>query len=230
MACETLQRMRSGTDSHATRRPRAILFDLDGVLIESYEVWFRLLRAGAEHFGARAIDRPAFDDMWGQGVDADAAVLGCSVTEAERFFVDHFADFTSALEIDPAAATVLAHYRSLGTPTALVTNTPTPLAAQILSATELGVDRIIGGTDVPAPKPAPDIPLAACEALAIRPEDALMIGDSSFDQRAAARAKIFFVGLRIDGDRRIESLADLPSQDHLPQEWETPSPQAETAS
>ncbi len=50
---------------------RAVLFDLDGVLVDSYEVWFPLLNACARELGCPAIDRDRFRDAWGQGVQED---------------------------------------------------------------------------------------------------------------------------------------------------------------
>ena len=86
---------------------KAVLFDLDGVLVDSYEVWRRLLDAAAVRFGAERISARAFRDVWGQGVDADAAMLGCPVDELERFYNEHFMSFGDAMAIDPAAAGVL---------------------------------------------------------------------------------------------------------------------------
>ena len=55
---------------------RAVLFDLDGVLIDSWEVWFRVLNAAAAEWGYAAISRETFAGAWGQGLAADQ----------ERFF------------------------------------------------------------------------------------------------------------------------------------------------
>ena len=87
--------------------PRAVLFDLDGVLVDSREVWFRLLNAAAERFGAPPIDAAAFEAMWGQGVDADAKTLDCPIDRLEAFYNEHFMSFSEALVVDPAAGRVL---------------------------------------------------------------------------------------------------------------------------
>lgn len=197
------------------RHPAAILFDLDGVLIDSREVWFRLLNAACERFGAAPLNADGFEAMWGQGLDADAEHLGCSVAEAAEFFAAHFMDYGEALHVDPAAAEVVSGYRARGVRTALVTNTPTALARRILEAAGVELDAVVGGTDVAHAKPAPDILLEACRRLGVGTREALMIGDSRFDRMAAAAASVFFVGLRIDGDRRIEALADLLQSDRL---------------
>jgi len=209
-----MDRLETESDQ-GSRAPSALLFDLDGVLIESYDVWFQLMNLAAERFDRPALDLARFDAMWGQGVDADAEYLECPIPKAEAFFNRHFMDFSNALQIDPAARGVLAAYREAGIPTALVTNTPSPLAHQILEAAELTLDTVVGGTDVPHSKPAPDVPLEACRRLGFAPGDVAMIGDSRFDREAAAAAGIFFIGLRIDGDRRIEDLEELPTSHRI---------------
>ncbi len=187
-----------------------MLFDLDGVLVDSYEVWFRLLNAAAVRFGAPPIDANAFRRMWGQGVDADAGYLGCPIDRLERFYHDHFMRFGDALGVDPAAAPVLERARAAGLRTAVVTNTPTGLAREIVAAARLEPEQVIGGSDVPRPKPAPDMVLRACVLAGVLPSEAVMVGDSAFDREAAASAGTRFIGLRVDGYRRIERLEELP--------------------
>lgn len=190
---------------------RAVLFDLDGVLVDSHQVWFRLLNAAAVRFGAPPIDADAFRGMWGQGVDADAEYMGCAVDPLERFYHDHFMRFGDALGVDPAAAPVLERARAADLRTAVVTNTPTGLARDIVAAARLAPELVVGGSDVPRPKPAPDMLLRACVLAGVLPSESVMIGDSAFDRRAAAGAGMRFVGLRLDGDRRIERLEELPA-------------------
>lgn len=189
---------------------RAVLFDLDGVLVDSKEVWFRLLKAATLRFSAPPIDAESFRAMWGQGVDADAEYLGCTVDSLERFYNDHFMSFGDALGIDPAGPEVLTRAHAAGLRSAVVTNTPTPLARDLLAAARLEPQALVGGTDVPRPKPAPDMVLRACVLLGVPPSEAVMIGDSVFDRDAAAAAGTRFVGLRTDGERRIERLEALP--------------------
>ena len=189
--------------------PRAVLFDLDGVLVDSREVWFRLLNAAAERFGAPPIDAAAFEAMWGQGVDADAKTLDCPIDRLEAFYNEHFMSFSEALLVDPVAQVVLERVHAAGIRSAVVTNTPQPLACDILDAARLSTEIVVGGTDVPRPKPAPDMVLRACALLGVAPSASVLIGDSAFDREAAAAAKVRFVGLRIDGEKRIQRLDEL---------------------
>ena len=56
---------------------------------------------------------------------------------------------------------------------------------------------------------APDLVLHACAKLGVAPREAWMVGDSRFDRGAANAAQVRFVGLGLDGDDRVEQLAEL---------------------
>jgi phosphoglycolate phosphatase/AHBA synthesis associated protein len=192
---------------------RAVLWDLDGVLVDSYEVWFHVLNHTAREFGAAPVSREVFASGWGQGIEKDVERFfrDRTVAEVEAFYHAHFMDHASHLKVDPDARVVIAALRSAGLGQSLITNTPGPLAAKILASVGLELDAVVGGTDVPRGKPAPDMVLEACRRLGVTPAQALVVGDSRYDRDAAAAAKVRFVGLRFDGDQRIERLVELPS-------------------
>jgi len=190
---------------------RAVLWDLDGVLVDSYEVWFHLLNHTARAFGAAEISRATFEASWGQGIEADVERFfpKRTIAEVEAFYHAHFMDHAAHLRVDPAAGHVTRELRAHGLAQALVTNTPGPLAQDILRHAGLALDAVVGGTDVARGKPAPDMVLEACKRLAVTPGEALVVGDSRFDRQAAAAARVRFVGLRLAGDVRIERLEQL---------------------
>jgi phosphoglycolate phosphatase/AHBA synthesis associated protein len=190
---------------------RAVLWDLDGVLIDSYDVWFHVLNHTAREFGAAPVSREVFASGWGQGIEKDVERFfpDRTVREVEAFYHAHFMDHATHLRVDPDARAVIGAARAAGLTQALITNTPGPLARRILAAAELELDAVVGGTDVPRGKPAPDMVLEACRVLRVTTAQALVVGDSRYDRDAAAAANVRFVGLRIDGDRRIEGLAEL---------------------
>lgn len=188
-----------------------MLFDLDGVLVDSYEVWFHLVRAAAAHFGAPEVTRASFAPGWGQGIASDLErwYPGRTVGEIEAFYTAHFLDHAEHLRVSPDAAPVIAALRAARLPTALVTNTPGPLARAILARAGLRVDAVVGGTDAPHPKPAPDIVLAAARRLAVAPGESVVVGDTVFDREAARAAGAGFVGLGIEGDPALGAAGSL---------------------
>ncbi len=194
-------------------RARAVLFDLDGVLVDSYDVWFHVMNRVARDLGYAAIAPGAFADMWGQGIEQD--VERCfprhDVAEIERRYDALYLDHAERLRFDAEGPAVIAALRGAGCGLALVTNTPAPIARAVLERGGLALDAVVGGTDVPNAKPAPDMVLAACRALRASTDDAVLVGDTHNDRDAARAAGVRFVGFRMDGDARADRLSELPA-------------------
>jgi len=194
-------------------RPTAILFDMDGVLVHSIEAWFRLVDLTARHFCKPDITREQFDASWGQGIDADLETffVGCKSREIEDFYAAHLLDFSDHIEITEDAYATLRAVRDLGIPCAVITNTPTDLARDILAWAGLigTVDLTVGAQEGLLSKPEPDLILHACKVLQRLPENAWMIGDSRFDLQAAAAAGCRFVGYRMAHETNVASLSEV---------------------
>jgi HAD superfamily hydrolase (TIGR01549 family) len=196
--------------------PSFILFDLDGVLVSSREVWFRVLEEAGRRFRGRAITREEFDPTFGQGTEADQKVfeLDCTPAELNQYYIDHFESFTDGLWTNPDARPVLTALRATARTLGVVTNTVSRLANRVLQVAELSdcFTTVACADQVSRPKPAPDIILHALRTLNADPAETWVVGDSKFDREAAEAAKTFFVGLGTDGDLRIEQLRELPSR------------------
>lgn len=195
--------------------PAAILFDLDGTLIDSYDTWFHLTHAGCRAFGMPEVSAEAFAEGWGQSVQQDAARYfgGRTLAEVQDFYDAHYMDHVEHVRVDPAARGVLMELAARGVKVAIVTNTPQPLAGRIVTYLELVADTVVGDNEAPHAKPAPDMLHLALKRLAVSAPQAWMVGDSRFDAEAAARAEVRFAGLHRAGDRRLAELAealDLP--------------------
>jgi len=192
-------------------RPAGLLFDLDGVLVDSYEAWFRVQNALARELGRPAISRDAFRAAWGQGVEDDVRAFypDSTVAEVAAFYDLRFPEHLDHVEVMPGAAELIEELRGRGFPTCVITNTPAPLARRLLGMAEIVPDALVGGTDVPAPKPAPDMVRRGAELLGLDCERVAVIGDSRYDREAARAAGAAFIGFRIDGDRRVETLEEV---------------------
>ncbi len=190
---------------------QAVLFDLDGVLIDSRDAWFEVLNAATRAFGHPEVPRELYDPSFGQGVDADVEMFlpGCSVAEVDAWFEAHFLDHAGHVKVNPDAIPVLMAFASRGIRTAVVTNTQSALARETCRGAGIETDLIVGASDVARGKPAPDMVVLACERLGVAPASAVMVGDSRFDAEAAEAAGVRFIGLGIDGDPRIERLPEL---------------------
>ena len=176
---------------------RAVLFDLDGVLIDSYEAWFLVVNAAAAFYGKPEITRERFRSIWGQGISADLRNLypGCTREQIEAAYVVAMGRHGAAIRVNPEASAVLADLGRRGIRRACVTNTQTHLAREILRATSLAgeFDDVQAVRNGVREKPAPDLLLAALAVLGMEASDALMVGDSRYDEEAAAAARVPFL-------------------------------------
>jgi HAD superfamily hydrolase (TIGR01509 family) len=190
---------------------RAVLFDLDGVLIESYEVWFSLLRAVAAKLGYPEVTRAAFAASWGQGIQADVETIFTrqTVPELEQLYADHFAEHLDALQVADGVADVFAALRARGLASAVITNTPAGMAGALVARAGASPDVLVGGTDVENAKPAPDMVLLACERLGVAPAEAIVVGDTEYDRKAALAAGARFAGIGIEGEVRFARVSEV---------------------
>jgi phosphoglycolate phosphatase/AHBA synthesis associated protein len=189
---------------------KAVLFDMDGVLVDSYEAWFHLLVAATGQLGGR-VDRQSFAAAWGQGIEADIQTFfaGRTYDEVLGFYLEHYAEHAHHVKVEPTAGRVLEALSRRGVRTAVISNTPQGLVEITLRAAGLAPGLMVGARPGAASKPAPDLVLLACAALAIAPAEALMVGDSRFDREAAAAASVPFVGLNLEAERRIARLDEV---------------------
>jgi len=190
---------------------RAVLFDLDGVFVESKDVWSHVMRAVARKFRYPEITPEQIESAWGQGIADDARSFypGLGVAQLEIEYNLLFPEHIAQLNVDPDASSAVVALRARDIAVAVVTNSPTNVARAMLDQARIVPDILVSGSDVPAPKPAPDGILRALRMLKTAAGDAVFVGDTKFDREAARRAAIRFVGYRIDGDVRIESLREI---------------------
>lgn len=193
------------------RGAEAVLFDLDGVLVDSYEVWLRLLAALARELGYPDVSREAFESGWGQGIEADVRRFfpRHTVPELERLYAERFEAHLGHLRVMDGVGEVFAALRLRGLPSAVITNTPASMARALVAHAGASPDILVGGTDVPRAKPAPDMVLVACERLGAAPSASWVVGDTAFDREAARAAGARFAGLGLPGDLTLARLTDL---------------------
>ena len=193
--------------------PRAVLFDMDGVLVKSEEVWFRCIEVAGQKFRGRPVTREEFFPTFGQGTAADVKVFGfrCTPRELDALFAEEFLKHLDAMWVNPDAEALLTELMRQGIETAVVTNTMGPLTVEILRHAKLLDALPVRATSDRAEKakPAPDLVLLACNDLGVAPIDAWMVGDSKFDRGAAQAANVHFVGYGIDGAARVDALSGL---------------------
>lgn len=193
--------------------PKAVLFDMDGVLIDSFGAWRRVVDETRVHFGLPLLTDPEFAAGWGQGLDEDVRLwfVGRTKDEVGAQFHARFPDHVHAITVIDGARALLTELAAMGVRRACVTNTPAVLAADILARTGLAplLEFTIGGDEVPHSKPAPDLLYAALDRLACGVGDAWFVGDTHNDSRAADAAGMQMLGFRQDAGLRVDAHGDI---------------------
>ncbi len=193
---------------------KAILFDMDGVLVDSFEAWYQLFRATLKHFGKNSITRPEFiQHAWAQGLAPVSRryFVDRQVEEIAEYYSAHFLDYKNYLKVIDGATQVLPQIKQRGLELAVISNTYTQLTHKILKQVALldYFHLIIGGDKVKNNKPAPDMVLLACKQLGVKTWEAIVVGDTRYDIAAAREAGCLALGYKIAGDVRINSLGEL---------------------
>ena len=138
---------------------RAVLFDMDGVLVFSEDAWFAVYNETLAHFGHPAISREAFDAIYGNGTEADrdAYMPERTVAEVDAAYARFFEARLDRIRPNPEAAETLRELRRMGVASSVATNTNRPLAARILDVQGLLplLDAVTGADEAGAGKARP---------------------------------------------------------------------------
>jgi HAD superfamily hydrolase (TIGR01509 family) len=209
---------------------KAVLWDMDGTLVDSEKVWDVSLAALYEKLGgeltpevrasmvgsvAENTMRIVYTDL-GLDLDHDA------MAESSRWLNDYTAElFDQGLPWCEGAKELLDEFAAEHTPMALVTNTQRSLTARALKSIGPHYFSVtVCGDEVANGKPAPDPYLRAAELLGVAPENCLAVEDSVTGSAAAERAGCPVLVVPNDVEvprgrrrRHVSSLAGLSAAD-----------------
>ncbi|MBG0856771.1 HAD-IA family hydrolase [Streptomyces spinoverrucosus] len=169
---------------------QAVLFDMDGTLVDTERLWWEAV----EHVAARPLtdaDRP---EVLGRTVEHTAGWLaeatGRPVADLAAALHREFAGrVRTGIVPRPGALDLLDALARDGVPTALVTASPGAVARTVLDV--LGADRFavaVTADDTARSKPAPDPYLAACHALGADPAACVAVEDTQTGVTSAEAA------------------------------------------
>ena len=189
--------------------PTAILFDMDGVLVNTFASWYgSFVDLFAELYGQPLPREEFLQRFWGRDLRDIFADLGLDLAIPE-FCQRYYGNHTHKVEIFADTRSTLAALSSYRK--AVITNTPAACAELILR--DLGIreyfEQILTGDDVILGKPDPAIVHKGCELLGCTPAHAVVVGDHWVDIEAGRRAGCQVVGVGIDADFRVETLTEL---------------------
>jgi HAD superfamily hydrolase (TIGR01509 family) len=181
---------------------QAVLFDMDGLLVDTEPLWFE-------------VETEVMARLGGIWTDADQqALLGSSLDNAVRYFTGkavvpaspaEIADWMIGGIVDrvrdrgvtvmPGGARLVAGVAASGLPYALVTSSQRRFVDAVLSRTGLRFPVVVTGNDVSRSKPDPEPYLLAARRLGAEPGCCLVLEDSITGVTAAEAAGCFVIAV-----------------------------------
>jgi HAD superfamily hydrolase (TIGR01509 family) len=182
--------------------PAAVLWDMDGTLVDTEPFWMAAETPLVESFGGSWSHEQALS-LVGLGLEDSARIFqDAGVRMSVRDIIDRLTDDvmnTLAVEgvpFRPGAREMLAALRAAGVRTALVTMSMRRMATTIVDLIDFDAfDLVVAGDDVSRPKPFPDPYLQACEALGVDVRDTVALEDSPNGLRSAVASGASVIGI-----------------------------------
>jgi HAD superfamily hydrolase (TIGR01509 family) len=193
--------------------PPAVLFDIDGTLVDSNYLHVHAWVRAFHDVGIAA-------DAWRihRAIGMDGSTLVDTLSDdapddvQERLKDLHsryYTELSPLLRVLPGGRDILQRVASMGLQVVFATSAPEDELAQlrrVLDSDEL-VSAITSAEDVDTAKPDPDIIGVALERAGVTADQAVFVGDAVWDAKACARAGVSSIGL-LSGGTSAEELTD----------------------
>ena len=203
----------------------AIIFDVDGVLLNSNKLMINLHKIIAKKLKLRVPDNKEISSLWGKSFSELITSIWPHINA--KLFKNYVIDFIKKKKIIfPAvkgSIEIIKKLKKMGFKLGIVTGRPTDFTIDHMKNSGFNLklfDVIVTGDDTKNHKPNPDPILHAVKLLKVKLEETMYIGDSLIDLEAAKNAKVEFMGVLTGDvskkDRKkngvkniIQSVADL---------------------
>ncbi|HEY8082179.1 MAG TPA: HAD family phosphatase [Solirubrobacterales bacterium] len=197
------------TDETAIGFPSAVIFDNDGLLLDTESVWTRAERDLFERWGVaftaahkrELVGTPA--ETVGKILEKRLGEPGRAAALIEELDELVVAELEHGVEAMVGARELLHRLKERGTPTGLVSNSPLRFVLRSLEIVgfEDRFDVVLSAHEVAAPKPFPDPYLEACARLGVEAgPDVVALEDSPTGVAAACAAGLTVIGVpSLDG-------------------------------
>ncbi|MDH6532916.1 HAD superfamily hydrolase (TIGR01509 family) [Aurantimicrobium minutum] len=205
------------TSEFSVELPEAVLWDMDGTIIDSEEYWILAETELVELFGGSWSHEDGLK-LVGNGLPFTAKQLQesgvtLSIDEIIQALTSRVLELLDeAVPWRPGAVELMHQIQSLGIPQALVTMSIQRMARTVagyIPNAPLGI--VIAGDDVMEPKPAPEAYLLAAEKLGVDITHCVAIEDSPAGCRSAISAGAVTLGVT-----HLVSLDSVPTTHTLP--------------
>lgn len=192
--------------------PAAVLFDIDGTLIDSNYLHVAAWSQAFEEAGVPVDDWQIHRRI---GMDSSQLLdelLGNRVAELGERVSDlnsgNFERMSSSLRAFDGARELVRRAASAGLVVVLATSAPESELKRLRAVLDIeeSVATVTSSEDVGMAKPAPDLVQVALRKAGVAADRAIMVGDSVWDVEAAARAGVASIALRTGGTSAAELL------------------------
>jgi len=175
---------------------------MDGTLVDTEPYWIVGETALVERFGGTWTHEDALA-LVGNDLSSSARILqGAGVDMPEEAIIEHLTDSVieqirvKGVPFRPGAQALLRSLRAGGIKTAIVTMSRHRLAEHVAGLIDFDAfDAVLGGDDVPRPKPHPDPYLAGADALGVSIDDCVALEDSPTGLRSAVSSGAVSIGV-----------------------------------
>jgi HAD superfamily hydrolase (TIGR01509 family) len=199
---------------------KAVLFDLDGTLIDSMSVWKTI---DIKFLGDYGLELPG---------DLQNSIEGMSFTETAYYFKERFQfkesveeikniwnkmaykEYTTTIPLKDGVINLLHHLKENGIKMGISTSNSKELVQGVLCAKKIShfFDTVLTSCEVKKGKPSPDIYLKTAEKLNVNPEDCLVFEDIPMGILAGKNANMkvctIYDDFSKDQDLKKRNLAD----------------------
>ncbi len=195
---------------------KLIIYDLDGTLIDSKEAIVETFNRVVEELGEEACPADAIMEMIGLPLtEMFKKVLPEEKHEKiqacwDRFVVIYADVGSRKTHILPGVEETLKHFKGAGYLQSIATTKRGDVASQLLGTLGLRgyFDLVLGINDVAAPKPAPDIINLTLKRLDVKPQESVLVEDTTIGLEAGKKAGVHTIGVTT-GTHNREKLATL---------------------
>ena len=199
------------------RPPKAVIFDLDGTLIDTERFYRKVWPEATEHFGyhltdeqvleLRSLGRPfapkKFEEWFGEDFNYDVVR-----TYRKRLFEQCVS--AEGIKVKAGVPELLNFLKGKGVTIAVATATDVERSVRYLKAAGIYkyIDKLCSAADVKEGKPSPYVYEEACKQLGLKPWECLAVEDApnGIKSAAAAGCRVIFVPDQTEDEPEVEPL------------------------
>ena len=196
---------------------RAVVFDFDGTLADSYAAITASVNEVRSRRGMAPLTPEQVRPHVGRGLHhllRNTSPGGKLAVDCQVYLQHHPSVLMSGTHLLPGAAATLKPLHEIGLKLAICSNKPRDFTVALVSGLGISgyVSVVLGPVDVPNPKPAPDMLLAALQRLGVSADEALYIGDMTVDITTARAAGVRVWVVPTGSDSRDTLAAAMPDR------------------